>query len=44
MSTASPEVVTIALPRIPRVNDPAPDFEAWSTHGVIRLSDYTSNN
>ena len=26
---------------IPRNNDPAPDFEATSTHGVIRLSDYT---
>ena len=26
---------------IPRINDPAPDFEATSTHGVIRLSDYT---
>jgi peroxiredoxin 2/4 len=28
--------------RIPRIMDPAPDFEAKSTHGVIRLSDYTS--
>src|ERR1700726_4104688 len=36
------EVVTIAVPRIPRINDPAPDFEARSTHGIIRLSDYTS--
>jgi peroxiredoxin (alkyl hydroperoxide reductase subunit C) len=26
---------------IPRINDPAPDFEANSTHGVIHLSDYT---
>jgi peroxiredoxin (alkyl hydroperoxide reductase subunit C) len=26
---------------IPRINDPAPDFEATSTHGVIRLSDFT---
>jgi peroxiredoxin (alkyl hydroperoxide reductase subunit C) len=25
---------------LPRINDPAPDFEAKSTHGVIRLSDY----
>ena len=34
----------IAVPAgagIPRINDPAPDFEATSTHGVIRLSDYT---
>lgn len=26
---------------IPRINDPAPDFEAQSTHGIIHLSDYT---
>src|SRR5713101_8991934 len=36
------EVVTVAVPRIPRINDPARDFEATSTHGIIRLSDYTS--
>jgi peroxiredoxin (alkyl hydroperoxide reductase subunit C) len=28
--------------RIPRINEPAPDFEAKSTHGATRLSDYTS--
>ncbi|MGE5323377.1 MAG: peroxiredoxin [Actinomycetota bacterium] len=28
--------------RIPRINEQAPDFQAKSTHGVIRLSDYTS--
>lgn len=28
--------------RLPRINEPAPDFEAKSTHGVIRLSNYTS--
>lgn len=28
--------------RIPRINEPAPDFEAKSTHGMIKLSDYTS--
>jgi len=28
--------------RIPRIMEPAPDFEAKSTHGLIRLSDYTS--
>jgi peroxiredoxin 2/4 len=33
---------TASVPRIPRINDPAPDFEAKSTHGVIKLSDYTS--
>ena len=25
---------------MPRINDPAPDFEVKSTHGMIRLSDY----
>jgi peroxiredoxin (alkyl hydroperoxide reductase subunit C) len=33
---------TESVPRIPRINEPAPDFEAKSTHGVIKLSDYTS--
>ncbi|HEV2711413.1 MAG TPA: peroxiredoxin [Edaphobacter sp.] len=28
--------------RIPRIMEPAPDFEAKSTQGLIRLSDYTS--
>ena len=28
--------------KLPRINEPAPDFEAKSTHGPIRLSDYTS--
>src|SRR5690349_9386236 len=28
--------------RLPRINEPAPQFEAKSTHGVIKLSDYTS--
>jgi peroxiredoxin 2/4 len=28
--------------RIPRINEPAPEFQAKSTHGVIKLSDYTS--
>ncbi|HEY6252806.1 MAG TPA: peroxiredoxin [Candidatus Angelobacter sp.] len=27
--------------RIPRINEPAPDFQAKSTHGVIKLSEYT---
>lgn len=27
--------------RIPRINEAAPDFQAKSTHGVIKLSDYT---
>lgn len=36
--TATPTAPTTGIPRI---NDPAPDFEAQSTHGVIRLSDFT---
>ncbi len=32
---------TESTPHLPRINDPAPDFQAKSTHGVIRLSDYT---
>lgn len=28
--------------KMPRINEPAPEFEAKSTHGVIKLSDYTS--
>ncbi len=28
--------------RVPRIQDIAPDFEAKSTHGLIRLSNYTS--
>lgn len=39
MSTAA---VTTSSPRMPRINEPAPDFEAKSTHGIIHLSDYTS--
>ncbi len=27
---------------IPRINEPAPDVQAKSTHGVIKISDYTS--
>jgi peroxiredoxin (alkyl hydroperoxide reductase subunit C) len=26
--------------RLPRLNEPAPQFEAVTTHGVLRLSDY----
>lgn len=46
MSTAS--VVPSAAPaahasgRIPRIGETAPDFSAKSTHGVTKLSDYTS--
>ena len=42
MTTRSTEVVTVALPHLPRINDPAPDFETWSTHGLIRLGDFMS--
>jgi peroxiredoxin 2/4 len=29
-----------AAPAMPRLNEPAPDFEARTTHGVKKLSDY----
>ncbi len=29
-----------ATPSLPRINDPAPDFEAKSTQGPLKLSDY----
>ena len=32
----------VAESHIPRILEPAPDFEAKSTQGVIRLSDYTT--
>jgi peroxiredoxin 2/4 len=38
MSLEATETVT----RLPRINEPALDFEAKSTHGVICLSNYTS--
>jgi len=31
---------TEAGPALPRLNEPAPDFEAPTTHGIRRLSDY----
>ncbi len=34
--------VTTSLGRIPRIGEVAPDFSAKSTHGQIRLSDYTA--
>ena len=36
------DTAAVSIPRIPRINEPAPDFQAKSTHGMIRLSDYTS--
>ena len=33
---------TTTVSRIPRINEAAPDIQAKSTHGVIRLTDYTS--
>src|SRR5438067_4391814 len=38
----STDVATLNTTKLPRINEPAPDFEAKSTHGVIKLSDYTS--
>ena len=37
MSTPATQEATNTLPRI---NDPAPDFEAKSTQGMLKLSDY----
>ena len=37
MSTAAPTQDATSLPRI---NDPAPEFEAKSTHGPLKLSDF----
>ncbi len=36
----SEEISTVQAPSFPRLNEPAPDFEAVTTHGVLRLSDY----
>jgi len=33
---------TTTVPRMPRINEPAPNFEAKSTHGIIHLHDYTA--
>lgn len=38
MSTAAPTQET--TPSLPRINDTAPDFEAKSTQGPLKLSDY----
>jgi peroxiredoxin (alkyl hydroperoxide reductase subunit C) len=37
MSVAAPEAMQIGLPRL---NEPAPEFEAVTTAGTVRLSDY----
>ncbi len=34
------DAAATAVRQIPRINDPAPDFEANSTHGPIKLSDF----
>jgi peroxiredoxin (alkyl hydroperoxide reductase subunit C) len=36
----SEEISTVQPPSFPRLNEPAPEFEAVTTHGVLRLSDY----
>jgi peroxiredoxin (alkyl hydroperoxide reductase subunit C) len=33
-------VASATVTALPRLNEPAPEFEAVTTHGVIRLSDY----
>jgi len=36
----SEEISPVQPPSFPRLNEPAPEFEAVTTHGVLRLSDY----
>ncbi|PWH19352.1 MAG: peroxiredoxin [Anaerolineae bacterium] len=36
----SEEISTTPTTSFPRLNEPAPDFEAVTTHGTIRLSDF----
>lgn len=36
----SSPATTSAAPSLPRINEPAPDFEAKSTHGMLKLSDF----
>jgi len=36
----SEEISPVQTPSFPRLNEPAPEFEAVTTHGVLRLSDY----
>lgn len=40
MALAESETVSERVPRLPRIGEPAPDFEAVTTHGIKRLSDY----
>jgi peroxiredoxin (alkyl hydroperoxide reductase subunit C) len=40
MSTETGNGFHVNVRSLPRINEPAPDFEAKSTHGVIHLSDY----
>ncbi|MBA3912452.1 MAG: peroxiredoxin [Acidobacteriales bacterium] len=35
-------MTTEVVPHLPRINELAPDFSAKSTHGMIKLSDFTS--
>jgi peroxiredoxin (alkyl hydroperoxide reductase subunit C) len=40
MSTPAEAQAMAASPSLPRINDQAPDFEAKSTHGPLKLSDF----
>lgn len=40
MNAITPTVATQALAGLPRMNEPAPDFTALTTHGMKSLSDY----
>ncbi|MDA8315506.1 MAG: peroxiredoxin [Actinomycetota bacterium] len=41
--TAIEEQARVARVALPRLNEPAPDFEAVTTHGVVRLSDFAGS-
>ena len=38
--TAQPHPDAFSVPALPRLNEPAPDFDALTTHGRKRLADY----
>lgn len=40
MSTTAAATTEATFVSLPRINDPAPDFEAKSTHGMLKLADF----
>ncbi len=37
---STPAIAPDTVPSLPRINEPAPNFEAKSTHGPLKLSDF----